>query len=243
MKKKLLLLLTIIITIPAIAQISIKDQSGNTITDGQEFKFSTLGQNTAEVGLKITNNSNSTVYIYGEVVSMNNASGANLQFCIGDECYSTISQGSSYPSGSPLSLDAGESNNDYDHFFNNYPGTNSSQSVEYEFRFYEVDASGNELGDIVSFSYTYDKTLSTKQYNLETIGVDIYSSLVNDQFKFSTKESTKLNIYSLTGKKVYQSNFNNGEQTVSTSKLSSGVYIIEFVTENGYRAVKKIVKK
>ncbi|SHI95543.1 Por secretion system C-terminal sorting domain-containing protein [Mesonia phycicola] len=243
MKKILLLLFTTILTIPAIAQISITDHSGNAITNGQEFKFSELGQLFAEVGIKITNNGSSDAYILGEVVSMSNASGSNLQFCLAEVCYATITSATSYPLTTPLTLAPGESNGDYDHFFNNYDGNDPSQPVVYEFRFYEVDASGNELGDIVSFSYTYDKTLSTKKYNLENIGITVYSSMVSDQFKFNTEESTTLKIYSLTGKKVYERNFNNGEQVVSTSKLSSGIYIIEFVTEKGYRAAKKIVKK
>lgn len=243
MKKITFLTFALIFSFIGNAQISIADENGDEITDGKEFTYTTLGQTTAELGIKITNNSSSTVYVLGEVVSMENASGQNLQFCLGDTCYATISEGTSYPLGNPVTLDQGESNGNFDHFFNNYAGNNTNNPVKYAFRFYEVDANGNEIGDLVSFSYTYDSSLSSSTYSLENLGVVLNSSIITNDISFSTKENVTINVYDLNGKQIKSQNFAHGAHNLNASQLNTGVYLVKFNTLNGKQATTKIIKK
>lgn len=50
-------------------------------------------------------------------------------------------------------------------------------------------------------------------------------------------------VFSLLGKKVYESNITKTNSTISASNLSKGVYLIKIDTENGYTVTKKLIKK
>ncbi|MFD2698537.1 T9SS type A sorting domain-containing protein [Mesonia sediminis] len=243
MKKITLLFTLFLASLTTMAQITITDPAqGVTIADGDNFSFSTLGQKNAEVQLKITNNGSNTVNIMAEVTQVTNSDGTNLQFCLGDTCFNTISAGATYPQNGALTLAPGGSNNDFDHFFNSNPGTDPNQPVVYGFRFFEVDANGNEIGDILSFTYTYDSSLSTKNYNLKDMGVNLMASTFKQEISFNAQEIGKVSLYDLTGKRIVFQNYQAGQNTLFLGDLKSGVYLLGFETKN-QKATLKVVKK
>lgn len=240
MKKVTFLVFTLIFSFISQAQVLITDENGDEITQGKVFEYSTLGETTAQLGIRISNNGSSTVYILAEVESMTNASGANLQFCIAELCYVPIKEGTSY---GPLNLDPGENNGQFDHFFNNYSGNDTNQPVTYTFRFYEVDENGNELGDLVTFTYLYDSTLNTSNYTMESLGVTLNSSIIVDHISFQANEKVNVDIFDLNGKRVENQSFDQGSNQLNASQLNAGVYLVKFQTLNGKQATTKIIKK
>lgn len=241
MKKIYSLLICSLLLNNIYAQVVITELDGTPIEDEGIYTYSQLEE---ELTLKITNSSSTeTVYVEAEIIEMNNASGTNLQFCLGGTCYSSIEEGNNYPLNGPLTLGPGEANGNFDHFMNNYPGTNTDDTVEYTVRFYETDQDGNEVEDILTFSYVYDSTLSVKSNTLENIGVELYSSIVTESLQINSVLPVEMKAYNITGKRIFTEKLNIGNQKISTSNFQSGIYILEFISQDGSRAVKKIVKK
>lgn len=240
MKKTILFIVAICFIAIGNAQITITEEGGAPIVNNETYYYSNLG---VELPIFISNEGNDTAYILAELVNMENASGNNLQFCLGGTCYAVIAEGNTYPLNGPLTLQAGGNNGLFDHFFNNYSGDNTNAPVEYTFRFYEVDVNGNELGDIVTFTYTYDASLHSSNYSLENLGVVLNSSIITNDISFSTKENVTINVYNLNGKQIKSQNFAHGAHNLNASQLNTGVYLVKFNTLNGKQATTKIIKK
>ena len=82
--------------------------------------------------------------------------------------------------------------------------------------------------------------LSVEEFNLNNT-VSIYPNPVQDQLIISTATNfNKLELYTITGKKVFQSAFT---ETINTSQLAKGVYFLKLYTKNNGIAVKKLVKR
>jgi len=222
------------------AQIIITEENNTPIVDNETYSFADLG---TELPIFITNEGDEPVHILAEVVSMNNASGSNLQFCVGGTCYASVEIGNTYPLSGALILQPGGNNGQFDHFFSSYPGDDTEVPVDYTFRFYEVDENGNELGDLVTFTYLYDASLSTSNYNMESLGVTLNSSIIVDHISFHANERISVTVYDLNGKRVENQSFEQGSNQLNASQLTAGVYLVKFQTLNGKQATTKIIKK
>ena len=100
---------------------------------------------------------------------------------------------------------------------------------------------GNYNGTDIYASPGYaNSTLSSEDFNLENL-VIIYPNPVKDVLTVKAKSKlTKVEIYSILGKKVnvINSNFN----AIQTNNLPSGIYIVKIYSHDTY-TIKKIVKK
>ncbi len=94
--------------------------------------------------------------------------------------------------------------------------------------------------------YIFDKTLvsAVGVNNVTAVYAEIYPNPANDnlQIVVDAVENTTIDIYSLTGAKVYSTTANGGLQTlhVNTAELMNGVYQV-VVTSNGLQTTKKLV--
>jgi len=128
------------------------------ITEGQVFTFNTYGDPaTAELGFDI-NNKTSTVSHYRVITEeFVNSTGWDFELCFG-LCYPGISTGTMYPTsdgGTVVTVQPGESQTSVgNHFLNKNPG-DGIQTQEWNFRFIQCDADGNEIAGAESLSLTY----------------------------------------------------------------------------------------
>ncbi|RAR71729.1 T9SS type A sorting domain-containing protein [Flavobacterium aciduliphilum] len=222
------------------AQISMYKHDMTPILNGQVVAFNTTTFPDNELDFYIKNNSASSVSVKVSCVSLLNNDGTGFELCFGPECLSFVEEGTSYPTN-PVVIAANGTNGNFDHFLN----TNASAGVfprDYNFRFYQV---GNPSGNTIDFTYRYDPGLSVHDIEqLQTYGVIIKSTQVVDALELDVLKSTNLELYDLNGKIVKDKiKLYYGVQTLDVSNLSSGTYIINFISDDGNSSKVKFNKK
>jgi hypothetical protein len=248
--KKVVFLLVCLTSSLSFSQMTMKKLDGTPINNGDIFTYSVTGNSTdvstsdpAYLGFKIYNSSASNINVKMKLMSMTNATGSNLQFCIDPICVGTISVGSSYPSGNPSVIPANGQNGNFDHFVNSYAG-NGTAPVEYVLKFYMVNGFGGEIGTPITITYRYDPTLSTTAFNdLKSNGITLKSTLVDTQIEFEATAGGKAEVYDVNGKLVNNLVYTAGSNSVDVSNLNASVYILSFSTDEGKKASLRIIKK
>jgi len=160
---KRILLLSLVLTVvltscktdddnPDTETFTVLKADNSTVSDNQTITFTTV-DDTANLHLKIKNQSDDVILMRVKLMSMTNADGSNMQVCVGLSCYNSVTTGSLYP-GSAFSIAAGQTQDNIT-FWNQNVGTGTFP-IEYKFMFFEVDASGNQIGDALTFTYQYN---------------------------------------------------------------------------------------
>ena len=142
------------------AQFSVETHDGDPILDGSTWTFNIYGLGIAELPFWVNNESaTEEIYMKIEFVSAVNGDGSGVQLCFG-LCYLDLLFGASYPPGTEVvTIQPGENQGfPGDHIANFVDG--GGNPIEYVFRFYQVDASGNPTGEDLSMTYRYDPNLS-----------------------------------------------------------------------------------
>jgi|JI9StandDraft_2_1071091.scaffolds.fasta_scaffold05232_2 hypothetical protein len=245
--KKLFIAALFLNALFASAQLSVKKLDGTVINDGDVFVFNALSdpddiENPNNyLGLKIYNTGTQNMQIKAKAVSISNATGDNLQLCIGDVCLSALTAGNSYPS-SAVTIAAGGTNSNFDHLLNANPGINPALPVEYVIKIYQLN--GNvEVGNSVTFTYRYSGALATTGFDaLAGVGVTIKSTMVNSQLDIFTQNEVSVTLFDTNGKLVRREELTSGVQTIETASLNSGIYIVNFKNKAGQQATAKIIK-
>lgn len=248
--KKIVFLLACLTSSLSFSQMTMKKLDGTPINNGDVFTYSVIG-NASEVtssdpaylGFKIYNSSASNINVKMKVMSMTNATGSNLQFCIDPICVGTITVGSSYPSSSPSVIPANGQNGNFDHFVNGYAG-NGTAPVEYVLKFYMVNSFGAEIGTPITITYKYDPNLSTAGFNaLKSNGIALKSTLVDTQVEFDATVGGQVEVYDVNGKLVTNAKYAAGYNSVEVSNVMAGIYILSFSTDEGKKASVRMIKK
>ncbi len=232
----------------ASAQLSVKKLDGTVINDGDVFVFNALSdpddiENPNNyLGLKIYNTGTQNMQIKAKAVSISNATGDNLQLCIGDVCLSALTAGNSYPS-SAVTIAAGGTNSNFDHLLNANPGINPALPVEYVIKIYQLN--GNvEVGNSVTFTYRYSGPLATAGFDsLSDTGITLKSTLVGSQLEINAKNDVSVAVFDTNGKLLRREELTSGSQAIDFSSLSSGIYIVNFKNKAGQQGTAKIIKK
>ena len=137
----------------------VEDLEGNVFADNETIDFSTVVYETASLNFKVKNTSSETIAMRIEVESMSGTDGSLMELCFG-ECYYGVTTGSSYPSNpsSPnVNIEPGQTQvSSGDHFFNS-DGGDGINPVEYTFKFYLADESGNQNGTVFRIKYRYTR--------------------------------------------------------------------------------------
>lgn len=136
--------------------------TGAEIKNGDVVIFSsnTYPENTLKFYFK--NTSSSPIKVRSRFVSVSGVSNAdNVQYCIGENCLLSISEGSNYPvsNSEVLTVPANGILGDVEQYKMENSATPESPAtkIDYVFEFYQYDADMNEVGNKVRFTYRYQQ--------------------------------------------------------------------------------------
>jgi hypothetical protein len=247
--KKIIIVIACFCSALSFSQMTMKKLDGTPIVNGDVFTYSVLGDadvaassDPAYLGFKIYNSSNNSINVKMKLISMSNADGNNLQFCIDPICIGTITVGNSYPSSGNSVIPANGQNGNFDHFINANPG-NGTSNVEYVLKFYMVNTFGAEIGTPITFTYRYSPTLAVGTNALQNAGINVKSTFVNSQVEFDANSNGNAELYDLNGRMITSISYISGYNYVDVSNLNAAVYILNFTNDEGKKAALKIIKK
>ena len=109
--------------------------------------------------------------------------------------------------------------------------------------------------DNAVFAATYGRGVFSGQFTAATASIDevlkekvfiVYPTISNGNFTIHAKNilgKTKMNIFDITGKKVFQSSldFNSNEKQDVSVNLNAGMYIVNLIDENNQKSSNKII--
>lgn len=243
MKKKLLLLAVVFAAFSMNAQYVIVDGNGNEFTEGMVAEFDSTVYEDAELQFYITNNGGDAINMRIDFVSSTTGNGDDFQLCFG-ECINNITVGQSVPpiSNTPnfIAIGSGVTTGQGNHFYNGNPG-NGIDIMDFVFRFYETDENGVDIGNELNFTYRYNPTLGTEDFN--KLDVTLSSTIILNEMTVKTVEELTMVVYNLQGKIVKDQQLSIGQQSVDMSGLSSQMYIVKFNNNEGASKTVKIVVK
>jgi hypothetical protein len=241
--KKIFVLLLGILSFSGFSQMSLAKLDGTPIINGDVFTFSSAEDPDSYFGIKIYNTSENRISVKVKCENIINADGTNVQLCLGDVCLSSLTPGNSYPNN-PAIIEANASNGNFDHFLNLNSGINTNAPVQYDFKFFQVDENGTEIGNSVSFSYRFVSALGVSNFNaLAQSGVSLKSNIVTNELEMSATKNVQYNLYDIAGKSVMAQNISAGDYRLDVSNLNAGVYILFLQNNEGQKASVRIIKR
>ena len=163
-----------------------------------------------------------------------------MQLCFG-LCYDPIAVGQNYPPGNEVvTIQPGQNQMEEGDKFLNY-NDGGGNIIDYVFRFYQVDAGGNEIGDDLTFTYRYDPLLSTADNKL--VKANIASTVVRDVLTIEATEEASVVVYDIRGRVVSNQKLIVGTNNISMASLPSQVYLVQLTNDRGASQAVKIVKQ
>ena len=122
----------------------IENSEGTVIQDNETLNFNSVEYPDASFSFFIRNLTDETILVRSQITSISGTDGSGMEFCFG-ECYFGVSENFSYPLASFVEIESGQVQTSVgDHFYNQDVGDGETP-VEYTFRFYMVDANGDEV--------------------------------------------------------------------------------------------------
>ena len=239
MKLRLLFLSALFVTLGINAQYTVEDDNGDPITDGYEVTYGVLTYPEASFDFYVNNvSATETIRMKIEFVSAQNADGSSMELCFG-LCYTGITIGQSYPPNADyVEILPGGQTLPGNHMFNADPG-NGTDTIIYTFRFYQIDMTGNEIGDALTMTYRYDPLLGINEAN--ELNVNLFSTLITDELVLTVDEELDLMVYDLQGRVVKSQKLEIGRQQINMSNLSSQMYLLHFQNNRGVSYTTKVV--
>lgn len=224
--------------------ITLARLNGTPINNGDVLAVSQAGYPQGEIGFKVRNVGTTTTNVWVRCDNLVNTDGTNFEFCFGEECLADVIVGQVYPSVG-VTLAPNGANGNYDHFLNNNT-SGTGFPLDYTFTFFQTGQAtqgGTPVGNSITVTYRFDPNLSVDEINqLETSGVILKSTLVNNELVFDVLKKTNMTVFDINGKQVMESVLEYGMQTFDVSALNSGVYMVYFTNESGAATVKKFIK-
>jgi len=219
------------------------------ITDGFVYNAVYNPEEPDDLNLLVTNVSDSNVRLKLKMVNIENGMNNEemVQFCFGGNCYFEVEEGSLVGpnDGGPegLLLEPGMSNSDGDHFFSVYQGDDTSLPVQFDMAFVSVAPDGTEGETLMTFSYRYDATLSTKEISkLQNMGISVKNTIVNSIFEIESAQPATLELFDISGKKVKNITISEGAQVIDLAGLTTAIYIAKFTNSENQTSQIRIVK-
>ena len=239
MKRNLFLLFVLVTSIVS-AQFSVETTDGDPITEGQTITVGTLDEADAVDFYVYNDSATEEIYMKIELVSAVNYDGTNMQVCFG-LCYDPIMVGFPYPPGNEVvTIQPGEhQTSEGDKIWNYNDG--GGNPIDYNFRFFQVDANGDETGDEVNFLFRYDPNLSVSENAV--VKAQLASTVVKDEIMIEALEAASVQIYDIQGRLVASQNITSGINNVNIATLPSQIYLVQITNERGANQTTKIVKQ
>lgn len=239
MKLKLLFLSVLCATFTMNAQYTVEDDNGNQILDGHILTYGTLTYPEASFDFFVNNTSaTETIRMKIEFVSATNADGSQMELCFG-LCYTGIVIGQSYPPNADyVEILPGGQTIPGNHMYNADPGDGINM-VTYDFRFYQIDMAGNEIGDALTVIYRYDPLLGVNDFN--GLDVNVHNTLISDELVVEVEDELNLSVYDLQGRSVKNEKLDLGRNQINMSDLTPQLYILRFENNQGVSHTTKVV--
>ncbi len=239
MKKITFLLVCMFASFSMLGQYSLEDENGNEILDGAVLEFGSFTEPEAKFDFYVNNETSDPINVKIEFVSAVNADGSLFELCWG-LCYTSIVLGNAYPLGNDwVTIDGNGQSLAGNHFFNQSDG--GGNAIDYEFRFYLVDGSGNDIGSPTTVFYRYDPLLSIGDTAISE--VKLLSTMVNETLQISTPIDLDVVIYNIRGQQVLASSVSAGAQEINVSALATQSYLAVFSDASGATKTIKFVKR
>lgn len=238
--KKVIYLVVLLAGVALQAQISVTKHDGSPITNNQIITFNSTAFNQAALEFYVRNNGAASTRVLIECLAITNGDGTGFELCFGNECLAAVAPGELYPSA-PVTIAAGGTNGNFDHFYNSNPG--NGQVMDFLFRFYQVDLGGNEVSNSITFTYRYNPNLAVSSFSeLSSMGVQLASTTMANNLELTAAKNMQLELIDLAGKIVSTYAVQTGNNQLSVAQLSAGVYIARFTTTEGTSSTIKLVK-
>lgn len=214
---------------------------GQTIEEGQVFKYGSTEFSEAYLEYEIHNTSDEPIDVRIKVVSMENTDGSGMELCLGN-CYYSVTEGQTYPIESYVTIQPGETQpTTGDHFLNSDEG-NGEEVITYVFEFQQLDVSGNFPTETLNMVYQYDPDYLSVNGQNKAFEATIVNTMINNgELNVKTQKPVDMQIYNLLGKQVKTAKLDNGLNTVNVSNLSSQVYLVRFQNAHGQTKTQKVV--
>lgn len=244
MKKIFLLAFCFVVSFALKAQIALAKPDGTPITDGQIFTYNTTVESLSTFYYKILNTSSSPINARIKVLDLVNANGTSVQLCYEPTCKFTITEGAVYPtSGSIVIAANSETSSTGYNFWNNNPGDGINYPMDYVLKFYRVDGFNNEVGNSVTITYRYNpNAMGVNDANTKNLDFALVSTKIGNVAEIFAKDVVSYTLYSMNGTLVSKGNLNKGNNSIDTSILKSGIYMIHLKNKSGETITKKLVK-
>jgi hypothetical protein len=84
--------------------------------------------------------------------------------------------------------------------------------------------------------------LSTSGFQLSDLGIELENTRVNQQISISSSTPAKMEVFNVLGKSLSLFEIGVGYNTFNMSDVSTGLLIAVFTSNDGRRAVTKLVK-
>jgi len=244
MKKFIYLVPFLLVTTLLQAQFTVEDYDGVPILDGDIRSFNSVVEAEATLYFWINNDTTEDILVKIKNESITNADGSAYQFCFGTLCIFDITKGQTYPvSGIPETIPAGGTNPQFDKFFNQNEGDGSNFPLDYVWKFFQVDENGDEIGESITFTYRYDPTLNTSDFQLNQMGVTLNNTVGSNEIQLTVKTPVSYETFNLQGKLIQKNGLSVGNSTIDVSGYKSGLYVMVFHDEAGNKATAKFIKK
>jgi hypothetical protein len=224
------------------AQFTVATDEGDPIIDGSVFTYSETGEEDGKITFNITNTGSSTIEMKLEFVSMNNTDGTGTFLCLFGNCLPPggITPGGVY-SGPNNTVAAGATSTTDNHFYNTNAGDGTNYPMEFVFRLFQVDGSGVEIGDSITFTYRYDPDAAIEDFN--QVSYQLFPNLSNDYVNLVIDETVSGKLINNTGQIVKQYRFNAGINKIDVRSFSQQLYYLVLTNKNGATSLAKIVVK
>lgn len=243
MNKKILLITAFFCFLFFNAQMVVKKSDGTVITDGSVFSYNTVDTEESILHFVVYNTATSDIKVKILCESITNSDGSDFEFCFGGNCIPFVTVGQNYPP-TGFTLSAGSNSGDGDHFWNKKAvSTTGLYPMKFVFKFYQVDSFGNQVGSPVRITYKSLEQLSVNEVDFAKYGISLKSTIINDEIKFEAKNAGSIYLFDASGKLVTSKAINKGENTVNINTLKSGIYILNYESNDGKTGNIKLIKK
>lgn len=243
MKKISLLLVFLFFTTFTFAQFNVTDYDDVPILDGDIRAFNSTVESNATLYFWINNESQTDdIFVRIKLESITNGDGSSYQFCFATLCIFDVQEGETYPvSGGPVTIPAGGTNAEFDKFFNENEGDGTNYPMDFVWKFFQVDADDNEIGESITFTYRFDPNLSVSDYE-NNLGVSLLNTISSDFLNIESQNNLDFEILSLNGQLINNGQLESGSNKIATSNLNSGLYFIRFSEGSNTTTLKFVVK-
>lgn len=238
------LILTIFIINKVNAQFVVNKIDGTPFTNNEVINFTTHSSTASELKFTVHNNSTSNLDFRIRCTNLVNNNGTNFQLCWGGECITSIALNGTYPSNFQNIINAGANTVGFNDNFKNFnPGDGTNYPMDFSFRIFTRDLSGNIVGSSFNITYRYQGPLSIEQKDkLSAMGVKVLNNLANQFIGLEISKPVQYEILNLQGQ-IISSDSIEENINIDVSSYQTGLYFLNFKSPEGLADSVKIFKK